>query len=655
MGEEEGAGQERSRSVRSAPLTALLEPRAAPLPAFGARPPALACCPSPPAGAAVAGAPGGRQLTFREKSRIIQEVEENPDLRKGEIARRFNIPPSTLSTILKNKRAILASERKYGVASTCRKTNKLSPYDKLEGLLIAWFQQIRAAGLPVKGIILKEKALRIAEELGMDDFTASNGWLDRFRRRHGVMSCSGVPRPRARNSAPRRPAAPASATTVPSEGSGGGSGRHTWEEQQPSVVEGYASQDVFSAIETSLWYDFLPDQAAGLCGSDGRERRATQRLSVLLCANADGSEKLPPLVAGKSAKPRAGQGGLPCDYTANSKGGVTSQVLAKYLKALDARMATESRRVLLLAGRMAAQSLDTSGLRHVQLAFFPSGTVQPLERGVIQQVKGHYRQAMLLKAMAALESQDPSRLQLGLIEALHFVAAAWQAVQPSDIATCFRESGFGGDPDATITTALKSEGEEEEEEEEEDDDDEEEEGGEEGEDGEGEEEGEEEEGGEGEELGEEEEVEEEGEVDDSDEEEDEEESSSEGLDAEDWAQGVVEAGGSFGGYGAQEEAQCPTFHFLEGEEDSESDSEDEEEDEDDEDEDEEDEEDGDEVPVPSFGEAMAYFAMVKRYLTSFPIDDRVQSHILHLEHDLVHVTKKNHARQVGVWGFGHQS
>nr|1BW6_A Chain A, PROTEIN (CENTROMERE PROTEIN B) [Homo sapiens] len=54
--------------------------------------------------------PKRRQLTFREKSRIIQEVEENPDLRKGEIARRFNIPPSTLSTILKNKRAILASE-----------------------------------------------------------------------------------------------------------------------------------------------------------------------------------------------------------------------------------------------------------------------------------------------------------------------------------------------------------------------------------------------------------------------------------------------------------------------------------------------------------------------------------------------------------------
>ncbi|XP_012494754.1 PREDICTED: major centromere autoantigen B isoform X1 [Propithecus coquereli] len=561
--------------------------------------------------------PKRRQLTFREKSRIIQEVEENPTLRKGEIARRFNIPPSTLSTILKNKRAILASERKYGVASTCRKTNKLSPYDKLEGLLIAWFQQIRAAGLPVKGIILKEKALRIAEELGMDDFTASNGWLDRFRRRHGVVSCSGVARARSRNSAPRTPAAPASPAAVPSEGSGGGmTGWHAQEEQPPSVAEGYASQDVFSATETSLWYDFLPDQAAGLFGGEGRPRQATQRLSVLLCANADGSEKLPPLVAGKSAKPRAGQAGLPCDYTANSKGGVTTQALAKYLKALDTRMAAESRRVLLLAGRLAVQSLDTSGLRHVQLAFFPPGTVHPLERGVVQQVKGHYRQAMLLKAMTALESQDHSGLQLGLMEALHFVAAAWQAVEPSDIAACFREAGFGGGPNATITTSLKSEGEEEEEDEEGEEEEEEEEGEGEEEEEEGQEEEEEEEGGEGEELGEEEEVEEEGDVDDSDEddEEEEEESSSEGLEAEDWAQGVVEAGGSFGGYGAQEEAQCPTLHFLEGGEDSESDSEDEEDDEeeDEEDDDEDDEEDGDEVPVPSFGEAMAYFAMVKR-------------------------------------------
>lgn len=101
-----------------------------------------------------------------------------------------------------------------------------------------------------------------------------------------------------------------------------------------------------------------------------------QRLSVLLCANADGSEKLPPLVAGKSAKPV--QAKLACPVTIPPTLRVVyTRLWPKYLKALDTRMAAESRRVLLLAGRLAAQSLDTSGLRHVQLAFFPPGTVQP--------------------------------------------------------------------------------------------------------------------------------------------------------------------------------------------------------------------------------------------------------------------------------------
>ncbi|XP_020856668.1 major centromere autoantigen B [Phascolarctos cinereus] len=586
--------------------------------------------------------PKRRQLTFREKSYIIQEVEKNPDLRKGEIARRFNIPPSTLSTILKNKRAILASERKFGVASTCRKTNKLSPYDKLEGLLIAWFQQIRAAGLPVNGIILKEKALRIAEELGMEDFTASNGWLDRFRRRHGVMTRNGVTKSRSQPSTPAQPPAlpraPASAPAADGGGGGGGGGgRRWWEEQLPALAEGYASQDVFNATETCLWYNFLPDQAPAL-GGEARPspRRGTERLIVLLCANADGSEKLPPLVVGKLAKPPGSRAGLPCDYTANPKGGVTAQELAKYLKALDARMADESRRILLLASRPAAPALDISDLRHVQVAFFPSDTLQPLERGVVQQVKGHYRQALLLKAMAALEDHDRSRLQLGLTEALHFVAAAWGAVEPADIAACFREAGFGGGPGPDIDVTLKSDEEEEEEDEEEDDNDEDDEDEEE----QGEEEGEEE----GEEV-------EEGE------EEEEEESSSEGLEADDWSQGGGGAGGSFVAYGTQYEQGGPAVQLLEAGEDSESESdeEDEDDDDDDEDDDDDDDDDDDEVPVPSFGEAMAYFAMVKRYLTSFPIDDRVQSHILHLEHDLVHVTRKNHARQTSSRALAHQN
>ncbi|XP_049816530.1 tigger transposable element-derived protein 4-like [Schistocerca nitens] len=45
--------------------------------------------------------------------------------------------------------------------------------------------QARAANIPINGTILKEKALQISLQLGMDNFKASNGWIDKFRQRHG--------------------------------------------------------------------------------------------------------------------------------------------------------------------------------------------------------------------------------------------------------------------------------------------------------------------------------------------------------------------------------------------------------------------------------------------------------------------------------------
>lgn len=129
---------------------------------------------------------------FWEKLWIIQEVEENLDLCKGEIVWCFNILLFMLSMILKNKCVILVLECKYGVVFICCKINKLFFYDKFEGLFIVWFQQICVVGLLVKGIIFKEKVLCIVEELGMDDFIVFNGWLDCFCWCYGVVFCSGV-------------------------------------------------------------------------------------------------------------------------------------------------------------------------------------------------------------------------------------------------------------------------------------------------------------------------------------------------------------------------------------------------------------------------------------------------------------------------------
>jgi hypothetical protein len=52
---------------------------------------------------------------------------------------------------------------------------------------LAWYQQARASGIPIDGHILREKAKKIADRMQVDNFAASNGWICRFKDRHGLI------------------------------------------------------------------------------------------------------------------------------------------------------------------------------------------------------------------------------------------------------------------------------------------------------------------------------------------------------------------------------------------------------------------------------------------------------------------------------------
>lgn len=54
--------------------------------------------------------------------------------------------------------------------------------------LWVWFCQERRKGTPLSGPIGKEKAVKLYEKLGgtLDKFNASDGWLHRWKKRHGI-------------------------------------------------------------------------------------------------------------------------------------------------------------------------------------------------------------------------------------------------------------------------------------------------------------------------------------------------------------------------------------------------------------------------------------------------------------------------------------
>ena len=72
----------------------------------------------------------------------------------------------------------LGSKRKRHPSST--------KFSDLNELLFRWFKGAREKNIPLSGPILQEKALDFAREMKLDDFKASNGWLDSWRSRYGI-------------------------------------------------------------------------------------------------------------------------------------------------------------------------------------------------------------------------------------------------------------------------------------------------------------------------------------------------------------------------------------------------------------------------------------------------------------------------------------
>ena len=66
-------------------------------------------------------------------------------------------------------------------------------------------------------------------------------------------------------------------------------------------------------------------------------KRSKDQITVLVCANMSGSEKLPLLVTGRFAKPRCFKNArtILVQYEANKKAWMVSKLLSSWLKKLD--------------------------------------------------------------------------------------------------------------------------------------------------------------------------------------------------------------------------------------------------------------------------------------------------------------------------------
>lgn len=64
---------------------------------------------------------------------------------------------------------------------------KKGEFKRTSEALFVWFLQMKEEGSPISGPILQSKALELNQNLNEGEgFTASNGWLDRWKKRYGI-------------------------------------------------------------------------------------------------------------------------------------------------------------------------------------------------------------------------------------------------------------------------------------------------------------------------------------------------------------------------------------------------------------------------------------------------------------------------------------
>ncbi|NXT90085.1 TIGD3 protein, partial [Anhinga rufa] len=340
---------------------------------------------------------------------------EGPKVSQSELAKRFGVSQPQICRIIKNKERILSEWHRNGDPE--RKRKREGKDAALEAALLRWVEGARATDLPVSGPLLQLKAKHLAEALGRPDPEPSGGWLAHFGARHNL----AFKKPPAEKGDAEQPTAEHWAGVV-----------------LPGLLRSYAPSEIYACGETGV---FLP------ASSPGTGEGAGDRLTLLLCANADGSEKAPLRAVGDSPRPRCLQGinlgQMPWSYRAGSLAGVTASLFTEWLQEFNEGMRQQAKSILLLLAKHEAHPYLQ--LSNVRMVFVPpaAALAQPLDRGIASDLKGHYQRRLLRWLPAERGTGQPT-----LLDALHMLAQAWGDVRPGLIASCFCAAGISPDAGA---------------------------------------------------------------------------------------------------------------------------------------------------------------------------------------------------------------
>ncbi|GFT63930.1 jerky protein homolog-like [Nephila pilipes] len=235
-------------------------------------------------------------ISIEAKHEIIAKHELG--IRIIDFANEYGRNPSTISTIIKQKKAIKKLQPSKAVTIISKLRTNI--HDEVEQLLLLWIKEKQLAGDSLSETIICEKVGSIFQDLNRDvtemdgessqggeGFKASRGWFDNFKNRSGIHS-------------------------VIRHGKASSGDIKVAENfikvfEKLISEEGYLPQQAFNCNETGLFWKTMPRRTFITAEKNGipGHKAMKDRLTLALCSNAIGDFKIKPSLVYHSEIPRA--------------------------------------------------------------------------------------------------------------------------------------------------------------------------------------------------------------------------------------------------------------------------------------------------------------------------------------------------------------
>ena len=330
------------------------------------------------------------------------------------------------------------------ICRTRDKFNNILNYfylQQLEEAVILWVNVAENNKIPINWDLIKLKATLFAERIGIQDFQASHGWMQKFGKRHGI-KMNRI------------------------HGEAGSADISAMEIDKASIKESidrFALKDVYNFDETALFYAAPPRSTISRLGFSGWKENK-KRLTLGMICNADGTDKWQDiLIIGHARRPycfskhqkrlEASDHGFNM-YHHNSNAWMTKSIFYFFLRRFDRSMKAQNRKVLLLLDNFSGHAVDYVPT-NVELLFLPPNTtshLQPLDGGIIRAFKAHFKKKQYRKAyqyvgMLQNGHQDvvgpvDKVFEVDQLQAMKWAREAWKAVSEETIKNCWNSTIF---------------------------------------------------------------------------------------------------------------------------------------------------------------------------------------------------------------------